>query len=292
MNGDNSIRLGIFSKTFSGSPDGIFQKAKLLGFDGLHYNMVSSGFPALPPSVPPFKVDEILMAKSRHHLDLMGLSATFNLIHPDQSDREAGLASLEVLSSVAFDLEIPMVTLCTGTRDPHDMWKWHPDNQSREAWMDLLAMMERCILTAEKYGIKLGIEPEFGNVVNNAGSAKKLLDDLQSPLVRVIFDPANLFETASSSEEVRAKIDLGLDLLGDTVGVAHLKDKGLDGIYASLGHGAIDFPFYLKKLNDIGFSGPMVIHGITENQLPDSLAYLHPLLDKTRKQQAHDGQNV
>ncbi|MCC5938830.1 MAG: sugar phosphate isomerase/epimerase [Lunatimonas sp.] len=283
MNGEKSIGLGIFSKTFSGSPDVIFQKAKLLGFDGLHYNMVSSGLPALPPAVAPFKVDEILLAKGRYPLDLLGLSATFNLIHPDQSDREAGFASLEVLSKIASELEITMVTLCTGTRDPQDIWKWHPDNQSKEAWIDLLSMLERCILVAEKHGIKLGIEPEFGNVVNDATSAKRLLDELQSPMVSIIFDPANLFEKAKSPEEVRDKIDQGLDLLGDQVGVAHLKDKGQSGVYTSLGKGIIDFPFFLKKLSEIDFSGPLVIHGITEDQIPESLTYLHPLLEDIRK---------
>ncbi|EON78154.1 hypothetical protein ADIS_1351 [Lunatimonas lonarensis] len=272
------MHLGIFSKTFSGNPDRIFQKAKLLGFDALHYNMVSSGLPPLPPSVPPFKIDEIQTAKGRYPLDLVGLSATFNLIHPDEAERAAGLASLNVLCSVAQDLEISMVTLCTGTRDPHDMWRWHPENHSNEAWADLLTMMERCLLTAEKYGVNLGVEPEFGNIVNSADTAKRLVDELQSPLIKIIFDPANLFETASSIAEVNEKIDAGLDLLGDLVAVAHLKDKMLDGKYVTPGIGAVDFPFFFEKLSSIGYSGSFVIHGIGEEQVPEALRYLQPIL--------------
>ncbi|WP_209328797.1 sugar phosphate isomerase/epimerase family protein [Lunatimonas salinarum] len=291
MSSERTGKLGIFSKTFSGSPDRIFQKAKLLGFDGLHYNMVSSGLPSLPISIPPFKVDEISMAKSRYHLDLCGLSATFNLIHPDHSVREAGFTALEVLSAVAFELKIPMITLCTGTHDPTDMWKWHPENKSRGAWLDLISMMERCIQVAEKYGVKLGVEPEFGNVVHNAVTAKKLLNELRSPVVEVIFDPANLFATADSSEEVSEIISHGVELLGSSISVAHLKDKGLNGMYAPLGMGAIDFSLFLKKLDEINFSGPFIIHGITEAQVPESLNFIRPLLEQIRNTTIH-GKNI
>lgn len=35
-----------------------------------------------------------------------------------------------------------VVTLCTGTRDPEDMWRWHPENTSSQAWDELLRSMD------------------------------------------------------------------------------------------------------------------------------------------------------
>ena len=39
---------------------------------------------------------------------------------------------LEVLAAACRWLDTRIITLCTGTRDPEDMWKWHPENVRRE----------------------------------------------------------------------------------------------------------------------------------------------------------------
>ena len=52
-----------------------------------------------------------------------------------------------------------LITLCTGTRDPNDMWRAHPDNDSESAWRDLTVAMQRAIEIAGRYDVFLGIEP-------------------------------------------------------------------------------------------------------------------------------------
>ena len=47
-------------------------------------------------------------------------------------------------------LAAPIITLCTGTRDPQDMWRAHPLNDSPEAWKDLLASVDEALKIAER----------------------------------------------------------------------------------------------------------------------------------------------
>ena len=61
-----------------------------------------------------------------------------------------------------------MITLCTGSRDPVNMWKWHPDNDSKEAWDDMVRSIETALIAAEKNNLILAFEPESENVANSS----------------------------------------------------------------------------------------------------------------------------
>src|SRR5438105_3664816 len=127
----------------------------------------------------------------------------------------------EVLCEVAAGLHIPVVTLCTGTRDPVNMWKWHSENDSKEAWDDMVQSTESCLIAAEKNNLILAFEPESENIVNSASRARKLLKELRNPRLRIVIDPANL-SLGSNQKEV---LDEAFALLGDSIVVAHAKDR-------------------------------------------------------------------
>ena len=48
-------------------------------------------------------------------------------------------------------------------------------------------------MIASSYGLTLAIEPEVDNVVDSAVKARRLLDEMASPHLKVVIDPANLF---------------------------------------------------------------------------------------------------
>ena len=72
------------------------------------------------------------------------------MAHPDPAVRRDGLEKFEILCEVAARLHIPVITLCTGTRDPVDMWKWHPDNDSKKAWDDMIQSIEAALICREE----------------------------------------------------------------------------------------------------------------------------------------------
>src|SRR5258706_14575641 len=129
-------------------------------------------------------------------LVMAAISGTFNMIHPDAGLRRENLRRLGVLAGACGALGTSVISLCTGTRDPRDMWRSHPDNGSPSAWKDLLGSMETALASAEQHQITLAVEPEINNVVDSAAKARALLDHFRSPRLKIIIDPANLFRAS------------------------------------------------------------------------------------------------
>jgi sugar phosphate isomerase/epimerase len=166
-----------------------------------------------------------------------------------------------------------LLTLCTGTRDPEDQWRAHPDNNTQEAWRDLLASMEIALAIAEEHDVELGIEPELANVVNSPTKARLLIDDLASPRLKVVLDPANLFE-AEPLERQRDIVAEGIGLLADRIVMAHAKDRDGAGHFVTAGTGVLDYNHYLRCLVRAKFDGPLVTHGLAANEAADVARFL------------------
>lgn len=260
---------GIFSKTFATTNvDENFAIIRSLGYDATQFNFASAGLPSLPNAIADEKIEEIATAARRHGVRIEAVSATFNMAHPDRAVIDKGMASLAVICEAAARLGCPLVTLCTGTLDAEDQWRFHPDNGTPEAWQTLSQSMTQALQIAEQYGVSLGIEPELANIVNSAAKARQLIDEMGSPRLKVIFDPANLFEVATLSEQ-HAVIQQALELLADDIAIAHAKDRHSDGSFATAGTGVLDYPFYLKQLKAAGFDGCVVTHGLAANEAQD-----------------------
>jgi sugar phosphate isomerase/epimerase len=168
-----------------------------------------------------------------------------------------------------------VITLCTGSRDPVNMWKWHPDNDSKKTWDDMVRSIEAALIAAEKNNLILAFEPESENVANSASHARKLLDELGNPRLRIIIDPANLISPKLNQKEV---LDEAFTLLGDAIVIAHAKDRNNDFKACAAGKGILDFEYYLHGLKKIGFTGPLIMHGLEEKDVAFSRDFLHRIL--------------
>ena len=117
-------------------------------------------------------------------------------VQPVRSGSESRLAEnlrrLDVLASACRWLDTRIITLCTGTRDPDDMWKWHPENVRRGRLGSPGAIMRAATEIADRHEVTLAFEPERNNVVNSVAKARMLLDEIGSPWLKVVIDPANL----------------------------------------------------------------------------------------------------
>ncbi len=260
------MRIGIFAKTFAGpGPQTVLAAAAAAGYGAVQYNMACSGLPSMPDSVPDGIAAAIRDAAERTGVAVIAVSATYNMIHPDPAVRTRGHASLERIAAVARDVGAPLLTLCTGTRDPADQWAHHADNETAEAWADLGESMATALRIADHYGIDLGIEPELANVIDSAAKARRLIDELGSPRLRIVLDPANLFEVETTDRQ-REIVAQAIALLSDRIVMAHAKDRTAEGGFTAAGTGVLDYPFYLRALRDAGFGGDLVTHGLTEAQ--------------------------
>jgi sugar phosphate isomerase/epimerase len=268
------MQLGIFAKTFAGTtPSTVLQAARAAGYRAVQYNMVSSGLDAMPDAIPEGAAEAVAAASARSGVRIAAVSATYNMIHPDLGVRQRGHDRLRVIAAAAPAMGTRLLTLCTGTRDPVDQWRAHPDNHAPEAWRDLMASMEIALAIADEYDVDLGIEPELANIIDSAAQARRFVDELASPRVKIVLDPANLVET-EPAEEKRRIIAAAIDLLADRIVMAHAKDRDPDGQFAVAGRGVLDTQHYLRQLKAIGFDGALVTHGLTEAEAPGTARFL------------------
>lgn len=260
------MRLGIFAKTFAGNaPMPVLAAARDAGYAAVQYNMACSGLAAMPDKIDPQTTVAIAQATAQTGVRIAAVSGTYNMIHPDPAVRQAGMRRLGVLIENAAAMGVSMVTLCTGTCDPDDQWRGHPDNETPTAWALLCAEMDRAVIMAEVQGIVLGIEPELANVVSTAARARALIDAMQSPTLAVVLDPANLFEVATLTEQHRI-LSHAIDLLADRIIMAHAKDRDARGQFVTAGQGVVDFDHFLGTLRRAGFDGDLVTHGLTASE--------------------------
>jgi sugar phosphate isomerase/epimerase len=178
----------------------------------------------------------------------------------------------------ARDMGVSLVTLCTGSRDPADMWRAHPDNASPQAWKDLRAELDAALDAAEAAGLCLAIEPEPGNVVADAPLARRLLDEVGTKRLGIILDAANLLPPEAQARQVDIVAEAA-DLLGGDLRLVHAKDIDAQGKVVPAGRGAIDLPAFVHRVQAAGYGGPLVGHGFDEADAPEVAAYLLSMIE-------------
>ena len=240
------------------------------GIRHLQYH-VSTGTPSFT---------EIRKELDVRQIRISALSGTYNMIDPDVEKRHAGLHKLRYVAEQCEPLGTSVITLCTGSRDPHSMWRAHPDNNSASAWSDLVESMEKALKVAEEYKVTLAFEPEVSNVIDSAQKARRLLDEMQSPYLKVCMDAANIFHKGELPK-MREILDEAFALLGDDIALAHAKDLDRDGQAGHLaaGTGLLDYDQYLGLLKECGYDGAVILHGLSEEQVPYCVKFLQEKID-------------
>ncbi len=270
------MQLGLFARTFArSSVEEVFDAVARLHLRCVQFNFACAGLPGLPEAVPAELAERIRNAAGERRIAIGALSGTFNMIHPNVRLRREGLRKLEILARACARLGTRVVTLCTGTRDPENMWRGHADNGSPEAWRDLRVSLTKALTLANKHDLTLGIEPETSNVIDSAGKARRLLDEMKSPRLKIIIDPANLFHPGDLPRQ-REILEGAFDLLGGDLVLAHAKELATDGHSAglALGAGVLDWDLYLALLRRVNFGGPLILHGFEEADAAASVRFL------------------
>jgi len=242
------MQLGIFAKTFPRPTlEETLDAVVAHGLKYIQFNMSCLGLATLPDRIDEGSCRWIARALHERGLTMSAISGTFNMSDPTDSRLQNNLRRLEVLAAACRWLDTRIITLCTGTLDPHDMWKWHLENVRRSTWERLVQTMREAVKIADRHEVTLAFEPEINNVVSSAMRARRLLDEIGSPWLKVVIDPANLLhsgdegrleeilEEAFDTEGDRVKIQVkrgrleeileeAFDWLGPDIVLAHAKN--------------------------------------------------------------------
>ena len=270
------IRIGVLLGTFrSGTLAERLDAVKASGLDCLQLSMDCAGLTMMPDAITPELAGQIRRAAAERGINIASVAGTFNMCHPDAEQRQTGLRRLRVLAAACQPMGVTKIHLCSGTRDRTSMWRGHPDNDTPEAWRDMTACMREAAAIARQYRVTLAFEPEVNNVVNSAQKARRLMDEIGSPHLKVTFDAANLFHKGELPR-MKEILDEAFALIGRDVVLAHAKDLDHDGDAGHLpaGHGKLDYERYVTLLHKYRFRGPLLLHGLTEAQVPGCVSFL------------------
>ncbi len=272
--------IGIFEKTFARPTlAATLDAVRAHGLATVQFDLASAGLPSLPDHIDPEQATAIRAALAARQITMAAVSGTFNIIHPDESQRRSNMQRLRSLAAACPALGTRIITLSTGTRDATNVWRHHPDNASAAAWRDAVQAMTEIAAIGEESGVMMALEPEVSNVVDSAPKARRLLDELRSPAIKVVIDGANVFHTGELPRMAEI-LDEAFALLGDDIVLAHAKDLDRDGEAGNrpAGHGVLDYDRYVRLLDQIGYTGPLILHGLTEDQVDGCVAFLQTKL--------------
>jgi len=270
------MNIGIFAKTFvRPSLEATLDAVRTHDLDSVQFNLACAGLPTLPDQVDQSVIDRIRAAVAARGIQLSAISGTFNMCHPERVERAKNLVRLRVLADACRPLGVSIITLCTGSRDPQDMWRRHPDNDTPAAWRDMADCIGQALQIAEACDVTLAFEPEVANVIDSARKGRRLLDEMRSPRLKVVMDAANLFHTGELPR-MPAILAEAFDLLAGDMVLAHAKDLNHDGEagHQAAGTGALDYDLYLRLLGKAGYGGPLILHSLDEAQVDPAVAFL------------------
>jgi len=216
------------------------------------------------------KIHEILV-EAKLPVSILGC-----YIEPSVADKEERLRNVETFKQnliFAKHLDTKIVGTET-TRFPSD-----GETDREKVFMRLVDSVKRMAETAEKEGIYIGVEPVAEHTMNTPEMTRRLIDEVGSDKVKVIFDPGNLLlpETIDKQNEIFKSV---YELLGNEIEIVHLKNFIIENGQkksVELEKGMMDFAKIFTWLNANKPNIPVLREESTRGMDAADLAYIRQL---------------
>ena len=155
------------------------------------------------------------------------------------------------------------------------------ENNRENAYARLLDSVKRMTETAEKEGVFIGIEPVAEHTVNGPEMMKRLIDDVGSDKIKVIFDGPNMLlpETIKQQDAI---FESTYKLLGERMEIVHLKNFVIEGGQketVALDKGVVDLSKILTWLNKNKPNIPVLREESTRATDASDIQFIKSLID-------------
>ena len=143
------------------------------------------------------------------------------------------------------------------------------NNQTEEAYQYLLSNMKMLRDAAEELGVMIAVEAVSCFVINSVDRMLRLVNDLNSPNIVIIFDLLNLLtiENYKIQENI---MDKAFELLGDKIAVVHLKDFKVEDNQlrqCPIGEGLLNVQKILQIIKTCKPNIPIILEEIKEDKI-------------------------
>lgn len=199
-------------------------------------------------------------------IDIAVLGCYLNLAHPEQDQLKKIMNTY--LAHIRFAALLGCGVVGTETGAPNALYLPEPACRTEEALSLFIGNLRPIITCAEKLGVIIGIEPVRNHIVYDSKRARRVLDEIASPNLQIIFDPVNLLGMDNYLQQSEV-IEEAIELLGHEIAVIHMKDFILmDNKIKSLaaGTGCLDYQPILRFIK----TRKPYIHCTLEDTVPDN----------------------
>jgi len=138
---------------------------------------------------------------------------------------------------------------------------------TEEAYQRVLYTFKELLPYAEKYGVNIGIEGVHCFVINTPKKMKRLVDDLSSDSVKVIFDPVNYLNINNYQKQDEI-IKETFDLLWNKICVIHAKDFVFENgefCFRKPTEGLLNYKLIFEKMKEYNLDVPIICEEISDS---------------------------
>lgn len=194
-----------------------------------------------------------------------------NLIHPDEAERAANLAYFDDMMRIGAAMGVHVFITESGHYEPETPQPGGEYRFQEDVWQRTVATVKELAGLAAKHDATVLLEPYFGSFLASAKRTRLFVEEVGSPRVRVLLDPANLLEI-NDLAEMFAQLMPWIDCL-------HAKDRKLHAIHGvPAGQGDIDYREFVTLAAKHTPHAPFILEYVGPNDYLDALALLQDAL--------------
>ncbi len=206
-------------------------------------------------------------------VSIHSLGVYTNLSHPDPAERDANLAYFEAMIKAGGAMGVRTFITEAG--------HYHSDQPAppvayhfqEKVWYQMVATGKRLAELAETHQATVLLEPSFAGFLASAKRTRLFIEEVGSPRIRALLDPANLLEINDLGEM--------FDQLEPWIDCFHAKDRKLhaEGGVAA-GKGDIDYPTFVTLAARRRPRAPLILEYVGADNYKQALAHLRAAMRK------------
>lgn len=206
------------------------------------------------------------------------LGSYVNIVDQDLDKREQALADFTTHLRLSKDFKASMVATETGSVGKG----YTEDNFTEEAFLEVIESIKRMVKNAEKFGATVAIEAGINHPLYTAKLAKRMIDTINSPNLKIILDCANLMLPDNHHRQAEV-IDEAFELLGEHIIAMHVKDYVIENDKVKIvpvGTGEMN---YERIMSFAKYEKPYLyvsLEATREPELEDSIKLLKEVYDR------------
>ncbi len=219
-------------------------------------------------SLTPARCREIAAPYRDAGIAIHSLGVYTNLIHPDAAERNANLAYFEAMMEIGGNMGVK--TFITEAGHFHDAKSPAPPvplEFQDAVWPRMIATGKQLAAMAEKHGAKVLFEPFYRGFLASAKRLRLFLEEVNSPHVRALLDPANLIEVNDLPEM--------FGQLAPLIDCMHAKDRKLHtDVGVAAGKGDLDYKQFVTLAARHAPNAPLVLEYVGTKDYKQALEHL------------------